>query len=348
MASFPVQPLQAALLFDDPGAPGQRVPDWDLLAEAVNLHPAHVGPELALHHGPPGSFEARLTTSELTARVVLHDTPLPLPGFATELGHALYTRLRPELAAQVRAHRAAALVEVARRDGLPPEDQAAFDRRLLVTAALAATLTRAMGPGTVHWAQSHQLFLGAEFIGLAADPFPLALFVQPGFFSDGRRVNGSYATGVEALGAAHLIGQHVRFEPHPQDMQQSYLAVLTFVDACRYAGRLPRNRAIFGAEGAPPIEVSLQPGTAAHPAGIISLRQREVARARGGPASIRPGDRVPWQRLRELVRLDTLQAALIAVVVLAQLVLFAVWDMPFGLSAPLVTARPEMSTPDDF
>lgn len=356
MTAFPAQPLQAALLFADPDAPAQRRPDWDALARAVKAHPAMVGDDLVRLSGSAGSRQAVLATSDLTARIELRQTPLPLAGFAVELGHVLYTRHRPELSALVRSHGAALLVEVARRTPrapdttpLPPEDQPAFDRRLMLTAALSATLARQMSPSVVHWAQSNQLFLGAEFTGLAQNPFPLSLFVQPGIFAGAKRADGSRTTGIDGHGAAHLIGQHVVFQPHPQDSHLSYLALLAFVDACRYARRLPRKRTVFGAEGAPPIEVTLHPGTQHHPAGIISLDQRDTVRPGAAPtdAPIQGGDASLRTRLQSLATRRNLRIGLIVAVVLVQ-VLAIVSDSPLNLTRSLTTRTTEMNSIDAF
>lgn len=296
MSHLPVQPLQAALLFENTRQFDENFPDWQELCDAISRHLGDTSAPFHILPGATGAQMATLSNDDLHITLERMDAPLSVDGFRPVLARPFYAKMHPDLVAGVENHQRAVLINVGLGNIPFPMDhelvdsldmltslvgeqtQARFERRLLVAQATAVALADAFMPAVVHWGQSDQLFAGPSFVELAGAGFNLPLYVHPGFASSGRKIDDSYCTGVDAYGTKHLIAKHVVFAEHPQNMMQSYQLVLAFVAYCRSLGRLLEDGETFGAEdGGPTVEVHHMPATDAHPDGYIELRQREAS-----------------------------------------------------------------------
>ncbi len=277
---LPIAPLEAALLFEDslPRPLLRLDPDQVLAplnAALAGLCPPfrELAPATGLHFGND------------TLQIHIEAAPAPLDPtvFQAALSPPLLAAMQPDLVNAVAVHQAALHLQVSLADSfdLKLQDQALFDLCLRVTKIALTCLTEFAMPRAVYWGQSEQLFEGTAFVDLARDDFPLPLFVQPGFFQMMRQRGTQNATGVRALGSAHLIGKHVEFSDDPQPMAKSYRACLQFVAHCRAAGRVLRDGECFlpDADG-DRVTVLHLPPSSTHPEGTVRLTRLENTHGR--------------------------------------------------------------------
>lgn len=326
MAHPPLQPLQAALFFDNTAAFNAAFGNWPALLAQLNANLDGLTPAFRIMAGVKSATEALFSNDIFHISVSLRPEALGLDGFAGPLGAPYYTTLRPELVQGVQDHRHAVLVTVGlgaipmpmddpaiaalmQKAGIGlDQDQGKFEQRLRIAQTTALTLCDAAMPTVVHWGQSDQLFAGTTFVALAETGFCLPLYVHPGFSGSGAMVGDSYCTGVNAYGAHHLIGKHVTFEEHPQAMGRSYEQVLQFIAWCRDLGRVPGTGETLKCGPDAVLEVHEIGPTPHHPCGEIRLRLRA-----GDPPRDAPGDaphpvvqtQTEEDRLRAVFRGDT-------------------------------------------
>ena len=292
MSPLPVRPLQVALLFDNSRAFEIEFSDWNRLLDGINTYLEGKTAPFDFVAGATNGTAALLSNGTIHINLGLWFDPMPTASFAGPLDAPYYTKMRPELVQGVMEHRHAVLVEVglgpvpipqdygdasvamARVDVPQLQDQATFELRLIVAQMAALTICEAAMPSVVHWGQSDQLLDGPGFCKLAESGFCLPLYVYPGFSGSGRKEGESYCMAVDAYGAHHLIGAHVRFEEHPQAMAHSYHEVLAFIAYCRSIGRILEEHETFGSETGETIEVRHTGPSERHPWGEILLRKR--------------------------------------------------------------------------
>lgn len=309
MSDLPLQPLQAALLFENAAQFATQFPCWEDVVTDINAMPLGIGIGADVRSAQPfrilpGATSdglATLSNGDLHITIERLDGPLAVDGFAPVLAQPYYAKMKPDLVDGVNAHQCALLFNVGLGEIPMPIDHALFDRpgmldaigvsqdqekfeqRLLLVQAATLAFYRHFTPSVVHWGQSDQLFAGNEYQAIASTGFALPLYVHPGFGTSGKKVKGSFCTGVNAYGAEHLIGRHVEFAEHPQAMAKSYELVLGFIAYCRNLGRLLDDGEVFSlGEDGDVIEVHHMEGTEQHPDGVIELRLREGASASGG------------------------------------------------------------------
>jgi hypothetical protein len=292
MSHLPLQTLQIALLYENHDQLVTGLSDWPALIGRLNGSlPGGTAP-FELRAGATNDTHLMVSNETFHITVARVDRPLDLQGFAGPLAAPFYVRMRPDLVEGVQAHSCAALVNVGLGDvpvplddpGIaamlqsvgvsPTQTQELFEERLAVTQAMGRAICALAMPSVVHWGQSDQLLDGTAFARLAAQPFSPILYVHPGFSGSGAKVGDSYCMGVDAYGTHHLIGRHVQFAEHPQDMARSYQEVLAFVLYCRSLGRVLGPGETFGTDDGEMIEVHDLGPTERHPHGVIELRKR--------------------------------------------------------------------------
>ncbi len=290
MSVLPKTPLQVALLFDNATHFDAETPDWTTFATTLNTHLQGIASPFQILPGMSGGNLATLGNSHMHITLERMSQPLSMDGFGPVLAQPYYQKMRPELVEAVQEHQRAILIgvglgsipfpldhplitELGMADDLGgAQDQDTFERRLRITQAAALTAMQSLMPSVVHWGQSDQLILGAHFDTLARLDFPLPLYIHPGFHSSGRKYKGSYMTGVNAFGAAQLVGKHVEFSEDSQPMADSYASCLAYVAYARSLGRHLRDGETFSTgETDDKIAILNLPPTPQHPEGIIRL-----------------------------------------------------------------------------
>lgn len=307
MSHLPIQPLQAAMLFENANQFASQFPAWDDIVAEINKDAKIASPPFRVMPGATNDAFATLSNDVMHITIQRMDGPLGLDGFAPVLAQPFYSKMKPELVEGVTTHTCAILFDVGLGAipfpldhdlvaglGMTKElgggqDQEKFELRMLLTQAATLAFYKHFTPTVVHWGQSDQLFDGNNFQSLASKGFSLSLYVHPGFHMSGKKIKGSFSCGIDAYGASHLIGKHVEFAEHHQPMADSYAQVLGFIAYCRSLGRILDDGETFsiGDDGAV-VEVHHMGETEAHPEGVLQLRLRDGAKPKGLKILVRP------------------------------------------------------------
>lgn len=307
MSHLPIQPLQAAMLFENAAQFSAQFPEWNDILNAINESLENRTAPFEIMPGATGNDMATLSNGDMHITLERMNKPLGYEGFAPVLSQPYYANMKPELITGVQKHRCAILVnvglgsipfpvehEVISELGMTDQltggqNQEKFELRMLLTQIATLAFYQHFTPTVVHWGQSDQLFDGTTYQGLASIGFALPLYVHPGFGSSGKKIKRSYCTGVNAYGTRHLIGKHVQFIEHPQPMAKSYEQVLAFVAYCRNLGHIIEDGGTFSiGEDGDVIEVHHMAPTDVHPDGYIELRLRDGATGRKMKFKVRP------------------------------------------------------------
>lgn len=246
--------------------------------------------------------------AHLTVTVV--PQPLDLAGFVDVFANPLIMNGQPGLCQAVQDHGHAILIEVGAgsvpgfastlKDLFPEivndldfdngkmgivSTQDQLEARLSIAQIVTSTLSQALKPSAVHWAQSQQLFSADTFIERAKGDFDLLLYTGPFLFGAEEMPDGQVKVGIRALGSKDLIGKMVSFKPSVQDWTESYTQMLGFIGYCRSLGRiLGENETMASdAPGAPRIRVNYKDDIPQLPEGYIELSLDDRTQEERGP-----------------------------------------------------------------
>lgn len=290
------RPIQVVLVFDNEYS-FQRAFDNLLelkgkLADAVQ----EFGPWKTLEGlSTPSYFGMATNSNFITLQRMDHH--MELEGFKVVLNNPLMAKFKPDQVEALYDHRRAILIEVGcgsvpgfaalfsqsklagsigpLGDLVPgySEDQAGHEARLKMAQRISCVLTGELAPSAIHWTQSQQLFDANTFQSLTTQEFPLTLYCGPSIYGGRQLPDGLVQAGVIVVGSDSVLGKIVTFKPDTQDWQKSYALCLSFIEYCRFRGRLVEDNETFALEepDAPVVQVRYQNGIPGYDGDYIEL-----------------------------------------------------------------------------
>lgn len=216
---------------------------------------------------------------------------LPAESFAGSLDSPLSSPFRGMLADILFRHGRHMVLSVI-PEATEGSDTPEVDRLTLLRVAHAATvlLTEWHQPATVHWRQSNQLLLGPQYLKLATDSTPWALFAHARVISENGIDRAERREGIRLDEAKELIGRPIVFKPTDRSLEEVHAAALSFLRYTVENGAPIPNGHTFGPEDGNAVKVThVEPdidfpvgryelsahGTEAQ--GFVSLRPSAVA-----------------------------------------------------------------------
>lgn len=233
----------------------------------------------------------------LYAMISQTDTPLAIDGFAEALRSPHTAMTFPKAREIVTTHKQRILVTVGcgvPMPGVPdkpdiqrvPDDMAPvptlpqFETMLSVCQTLTTLFFEENRPLAIHWGQSDQILDPELYDAYSRQPFPIALFVHPGFFSSRTVVDEKRVVGLRTFGAAPLIGREIVFAEAPVPPSWIYKRTCDFVAAARKRGALIPDGENFGASEDEIIRIRHQPASETFPDGFVELTLEHSAEHR--------------------------------------------------------------------
>ncbi|MGL5448708.1 MAG: hypothetical protein ACRDBL_15485 [Rhabdaerophilum sp.] len=246
------------------------------------------------------------------ASVSVEGSHLPRKGFELTLTSPVVHHWAPDAEAAIARNKAYMIVEVSFHSplpDLPPDMEAAMENAgawprpnedqffamLLFAQHMTLVLAKKYNATLIQWLQSDQLFSVDNFTSLALTVDPVPLYVHPVLYGVKDPITGQMQQAAFTVGAAHLIGREIEFEP--ADVPPSFMStrMLQFVEMVRVhrKGELIPHGETFGIDENEVIRVLHTHPTTERPQGGITLRLES------GPGGKAQPVRPPPQPTRE-------------------------------------------------
>lgn len=138
------------------------------------------------------------------------------------------------------------------------------DRLTMLRIAHAATtlLTEWHMPAAVHWRQSNQLLVGSQYLQLASDTTPWALFAHARISTDTSPDPAVHKHGVRLDEAIEMIGRPILFHPAAWPLEEVHASALSFLRYAVETGSPIPDGHTYGPEGGHSIKVTyIEPST---------------------------------------------------------------------------------------
>jgi hypothetical protein len=147
------------------------------------------------------------------------------------------------------------------------------DRLTLLRVAHAATtlLTEWHMPAAVHWRQSNQILVGSQYLQLASDATPWALFAHARIISDASHDASVCKQGVRLDEAIEMIGRPILFHPVGWSLEEVHASALSFLRYAVETGSPIPDGHTYGPEGGHSIKVTYVEPTTEIPLGRYDL-----------------------------------------------------------------------------
>ena len=228
-----------------------------------------------------------LTAPGMQLTVTARNCPLPAASFHRALEGLISERSRGPISDVLRRHARYMLVALTPvQDGSAAEDSPQQRLRQMRVAHAAATLVAELHqPAAVHWRQSRQLLLGAQFLGFAGEDTPWALLARADICSPEYLHPAGSSTVLRIQETGGLLDRPIEalLDAHPEGPEHAYASALAFLRHAVGSGQVLSDGDRFGPDEAHCVTVSHIAGTDADPAGLYRLSATPVGQVNSPP-----------------------------------------------------------------
>ncbi len=234
-------PVETALLF-------VNTPEMALapMCETLNSRLAPLGITLE-EFSPEIGVIASFRGAGLDLSVAFSTAPLPASAFRGAMEGPLSKPFAGILATTLARHASFVTIAVDKTDidaGGPD-----WLTQLQVAHAATAVLAEWLMPAAVHWRQSNQLLTGAQYISIARETTPWALFAQARVSTVVKLDQSTPSHGLRLLEAADFIGRPIEFALCDQPLDEIHAASLSFLRHAVETGEPIPDGHTFGPRG---------------------------------------------------------------------------------------------------
>lgn len=272
-----MQPVESALLFV--GKPNLAL---ERFGETLNARVAFLGVEFDKDYCEPG-VTSRFSAPGLELTVVAVADALPATAFDGAMSSPLSQARSGLLAETLFRHNRHILLTLK----ATPDDTVSHDRLTMLRLAHAATilLTEWHLPAAIHWRQSNQMLMGSQYLDLARDKTPWALFARADFKSDADDENQG-PRALELPEGKEFLGRPIVFAPTDWPEEEMHATALSFLrHSVENDGPIPDGHS-FGLDDKQIVRVGHEAPDETYPYGCFRLTA--VERPEGGFVSSRP------------------------------------------------------------
>lgn len=232
--------IEAALLFTT-----QPALDLAGFLDRLNQAAGRLGARFRLAESDrPGQIA--LDGGDAALTVTARNCPLPAASFAGALDGVLSAPFRGQLADILACHGRYVLVALAPRDAVP--DRAARVKHLCLTHLATALIAQSQGPAAIHWRPSRQLLLAGQYLKMAGETEPWALFARA--LSDmadmGRVATGDQPYTLTIADDCGLMGGPIIVRHGAAERDRALAAGLTFLRHAARTGQIIPDGHAFG------------------------------------------------------------------------------------------------------
>ncbi|MGR3661965.1 MAG: hypothetical protein ACU0CA_12385 [Paracoccaceae bacterium] len=252
-----MQSIDSALLFV--GTPTLALEHF---GESLNARLQSLGIQFENSSSPANEYAA-FSAPGIELVVKAHACALPAESFTGSLDSPLSSPFRGMLSNILFRHGRHMVLSVI-PEFTEGSDAPEVDRLTLLRVAHAATvlLTEWHQPAAVHWRQSNQLLLGSQYLKLATDSTPWALFAHARVISENGIDRAERREGVRLDEAIELIGRPIVFKPTDRPLEEVHAAALSFLRYTLENGAPIPDGHTFGPEDGKAVKVThVEPST---------------------------------------------------------------------------------------
>lgn len=294
--------VNTALLFV-----GNPTYDFDRLGGQLNARLSKVGIELKEVSPDPGCL-AKLQAPGYTISICDNDFPLAAENFYGALDSPLSQAFLGVLSDALTRHNAHLRITIT-PDKPAPQDQFETYMSMLRTGhGVNAVLCKLLMPAAVHWHQSNQLLSGPQYLRLAGETTPWALFARARIIPTGEPDEMVRRYRLMLDGANEFIGRPVCFADTSQPVEESHAAALSFLShAVENGSPIPHGHS-FGARSTNGFTVAHIPPDTELPLGMFELSVVSYNADTALDGAARPSGANPTPAPNTLAPADSLMA----------------------------------------
>jgi len=251
----------------------------------LGIEPTEIDPET----GTMLTFSA----ADVTVSVAASPVPLSADNFVGSMESPLSRPVIGMLAETLARHSRHMVVSVS--EPLDTADKPAdLLTRLKIAHATTTLLAEWHMPAAVHWTQSNQLLSGAQYLQLASDPCPWALFAQARITHGGEVDQMQRTHGLRLDEAAGFIGRPIVFNQSSLPIDEIHAGALAFLRHTVETGTPIADGHSFGPKDGPVFGVTHVAPSDNLPDGLyeLSVVQPDTDTAPRGATSV-PGAVLP-------------------------------------------------------
>ncbi|MGR3343600.1 MAG: hypothetical protein ACU0DI_10325, partial [Paracoccaceae bacterium] len=233
-------------------------------------------------------IQARFTARGMQVSLAAVSSPLPAESFLGALESPLSRPMRGILADTLFRHNRHMIVTVspdhAHNAGMTVDKLAL----LRVAHAAATLLAQWHQPAAVHWRQSNQLLTGRQYLSLADEVTPWALFAHAKIKFGGQPDQSARSHGLQLDEAVDFIGRPIIFHQTDRPLEEIHAAALSFLRHGFETGTPIPDGHTFGPAGGNMVRVWHRPPSKDLPLGRFELTAIDtpVDIMVGAPASV--------------------------------------------------------------
>ena len=203
--------------------------ELDSFGEAVNARLAEIGIEID-EREPIGNDAATFDGDGVLVRIELEPSALGADQFAGALDSPLSQAFSGLLSDALSRHCAYLKLTVERDQRASDSDRPDWLTLLQTTHAATVVLAELHMPSAVLWGQSNQLLTGVQYLSIAQQVTPWALFARARVLSlDPGDSEAAPKFGLRLEEAAQFIGRPIEFTPGPLPREEVHAAALSFL-----------------------------------------------------------------------------------------------------------------------
>ncbi len=260
-----MKPIETVLLFV-----GNPTLALEHFAETLNQRLAPLDIQLEKSASEPGVLAA-FTAPGMQVSISAVSSPLPAESFSGALESPLSRPMRGILADTLFRHNRHMIVTVspdlAQNAGMTVDKLAL----LRVAHATATLLAQWHQPAAVHWRQSNQLLTGRQYLCLADEVTPWALFAHAKVKFAGQPDQSPRSHGLQLDEAVDFIGRPIIFHETDRPLEEIHAAALSFLRHGFETGTPIPDGHTFGPEGGDMVRVWHRPPSQDLPFGRFEL-----------------------------------------------------------------------------
>ena len=260
-----MKPIETVLLFV-----GNPTLALEHFAETLNKRLAPLNIQLKKTTSESG-IQATFTARGMQVSLAAVSSPLPADAFLGALDSPLSRPMRGILADTLFRHNRHMIVTVspdhAQNAGMAVDKLAL----LRVVHAAATQLAQWHQPAAVHWRQSNQLLTGRQYLCLADEVTPWALFAHAKIKFAGRPDQSARSHGLRLDEAEDFIGRPIIFHATDRPLEEIHAAALSFLRHGFETGSPIPDGHTFGPEGGNMVRVWHRPPSQDLPVGRFEL-----------------------------------------------------------------------------
>ena len=265
-----MKPIETVLLFV--GNPALALEHF---AETLNQRLAPLNIQLKKTTSESG-VQAQFSAPGMQVSLAAVSSPLPAESFLGALESPLSRPMRGILADTLFRHNRHMIVTVspdhAQNAGMTVDKLAL----LRVAHAAATLLAQWHQPAAVHWRQSNQLLTGRQYLSLADEVTPWALFAHAKIKFGGQPDQSARSHGLRLDEAEDFIGRPIIFHQTDRPLEEIHAAALSFLRHGFETGTPIPDGHTFGPEGGNMVRVWHRPPSQDLPVGRFELTAIDI------------------------------------------------------------------------